>query len=264
MKYFNVFYFLMLVLFFSCKEYESKENMNSNSNEHSSNATVQEIFDYFPTSTSNAIYNHEGYSFSYVEKHEQSEWVAYFLDKNNNSYAEFERPFFEIDESVITKSAHWRNYKNSGYDKGHLCPAGDRKGSVELYNETFLTSNVSPQKSDFNAGIWNRLEQKIRYWANKYDGLYIITAGVLEENLKTIGTEEVAVPNYFYKVLLTKDKSRMIAFLVPHQDSDEPLYKFVVSVDELEEKTGIDFFKNLEDSSENKMESSKDYKKWAF
>lgn len=262
MKYFKFSIFVVILFVFSCKEYEKNSSLDINQSSLSNSDTIN--FDYFPTSTSNAIFHHKGYSFSYVEKYEQSEWVAYYLEENNTRSVDFDRPFFEIDELVTTKSAHWRNYKNSGYDKGHLCPAGDRKESIELYTETFLTSNVSPQKSEFNAGIWNRLEQKVRYWANKYNGLYVITAGVLQNNLETIGSEDVAVPNYFYKVLLTSDKSRMIAFLVPHQDSDEPLYKFVVSVDELEQKTGIDFFKNLDDSVENKMESTKDYKKWAF
>jgi endonuclease G len=140
------------------------------------------------------------------------------------------------------------------------------KFSKQAYNETFYTSNVSPQKSDFNAGVWNRLEQKVRYWADKYDGLYVVTGGVLEPNLKTIGKEEVAVPKYFYKVLfdVSAANPRMIAFLIPHKNSDRPLYEFVVSVDELEELTGIDFFHALPDGIENKIEKNNDYKSWSF
>ena len=78
------------------------------------------------------------------------------------------RDSFIEDPLVKTESADWRNYKKSGYDKGHLCPAGDMKISEESYNDTFFTSNISPQKHDFNAGIWNNLEQKICYWTSKY------------------------------------------------------------------------------------------------
>ena len=231
----------------------------------SSNSTIDSAeFSYLPTSTTHAIYEHKGYTFSYVEKHEQSEWVAYLLEDGKWKYANLERPLFEQDPIVKTESAHWGNYKKSGYTKGHLCPAGDRKQSQELYNETFFTSNASPQLYDFNAGVWNRLENKVRYWAGKYDGIYVITGGVLTNDLETIGREEVAVPKYFYKVLLTKDKTRMIAFLVPHEKSNQPLFDFVVSVDVLEKKTGIDFFPKLDDATENKLEVSKDYKRWSF
>lgn len=221
-------------------------------------------FDYLPTSTTQAVYHHNAYSFSYAEDFEQSEWVAYELKASDMKKVQYERPFFEIDEVVKTGAAHWRNYKKSGYNKGHLCPAGDRKVSYDLYEETFLTSNISPQKYEFNSGVWNRLEQKVRYWATKYDGLYVVTAGVLSDKLDTIGFEDVAVPKYFYKVLLTQDRKRMIGFLVPHQNSNKPLYEFVVPVDVIEKKTGIDFYPNLDDTLENTLELKSDYKDWAF
>ena len=145
-----------------------------------------------------------------------------------------------------------------------MCPAGDRKSSYNAYKETFFTSNISPQDHDFNSGVWNRLEEKTRYWAEKYDGIYVITGGVLTDDLKTIGKEDVSVPNYFYKILLTKDGLRMVAFLVPHKDSNKPLYEFVTSVDVIEKMTGIDFFPKLEDEMENKLEMNSDYKDWSF
>ena len=108
------------------------------------------------------------------------------------------------------------------------------------------------------------MEEKTRYWAEKYDGIYVITGGVLTDDLKTIGKEDVSVPNYFYKILLTKDGLRMVAFLVPHKDSNKPLYEFVTSVDVIEKMTGIDFFPKLEDEMENKLEMNSDYKDWSF
>ncbi len=221
---------------------------------------------YLPSSTTGQVVHHEGYSLSYHEDYEQAEWVAYELKKNQVVYTDFKRPYFEQDNAVKTESAHWRNYKKSGYDRGHLCPAADRKYTKSAFTETFLTSNISPQKHEFNAGIWNRLEQKVRYWAKKYDGIYVVTGGILKKGLKTIGNEEVAVPNYFYKILLdnTNGQTKIIAFLVPHKDIDKPLYEFVVSVDEIEKRTGIDFFPELDDSKENKLEASTSYKQWSF
>lgn len=262
MKDSKFLYLLVVMQFLSCKQISTKEIEEQNVQLSTYKENLK--FDFLPTSTSNDIYNNEAYSFSYKENFEQAEWVAYELNKEDMSSVEYERPYFNQDKSVKTKSADWRNFKNSGYNKGHLCPAADRKGSYEMYQKTFLTSNASPQLYDFNAGIWNRLEQKIRYWAERYDGVYVITGGVLENGLKTIGTERVAVPNYFYKIILTKDKTNMIGFLVPHKDSNKPLYDFVIPVDEIEKVTGIDFFSALPDDVENKLETNKGYKNWKF
>ncbi|GGG41700.1 DNA/RNA non-specific endonuclease [Bizionia arctica] len=221
---------------------------------------------FLPTSTTGQIIHHNGYSLSYSEPHEQAEWVAYELKKEHLSNTNFKRPYFEIDPAVKTGAADWRNYKKSGFDRGHLCPAGDKAYSQEAYNETFLTSNISPQNHEFNSGIWNTLEQKVRYWAGKYNGVFVITGGVLEENLRTIGDERVSVPNQFYKILIDTNsgKTKMIAFLMPHENSNLPLYKFVVSVDSIESLTGIDFFPELDDALENELESSTSYKNWSF
>ena len=226
----------------------------------------KKTFDYLPTTTTNQIVKHDYYTLSYNEKYEQAEWVAYELKKSYVRSSNFERPYFIEDPKVKTRSADWRNYKKSGYDKGHLCPAGDMEFTINAYNDTFFTSNISPQLHNFNGGVWNRLEQKVRYWATKYDGVYVITAGVLQPNLKTIGQEQVLVPNYFYKILLdiSNGQYKMIAFLVPNAKSNKPLYEFVVSVDSIEKMTGIDFFPKLDDKIENNLEKNSDYKAWNF
>jgi endonuclease G len=223
-------------------------------------------FNYLPTSTTNQIVKHKYYTLSYNEKHEQAEWVAYALKPSYLKRIDRKRPYFIYDKKVKTKSANYRNYKQSGYDKGHLLPAGDMRFSLDAYNDTFYTSNISPQNHEFNAGIWNRLEQKTRYWTKKYGTLYVITGGILKDNLKTIGNENVSVPNQFYKILLdyTEPEIKAIAFLIPNQNEKQALYKYVVSIDYIERKTGIDFFPNLPDAIENALESKSDYKGWSF
>jgi endonuclease G len=221
---------------------------------------------FLPTSTTGQVIHHEGYSLSYNEKYEQAEWVAYELKKSHLSNTNYKRPYFEIDKAVKTNAAHWKNYKQSGYDKGHLCPSGDRKYTKAAHDETFLTSNISPQTHDFNSGIWNTLEQKVRFWADKYDGVYVVTGGVLKGELPTIGEEGVAVPNYFYKVLLDYNNGnpKAIAFLMEHENSNNSLYNFAVTIDTIEHLTGIDFFPNLNDDLEEKLESSNNFKNWIF
>ncbi len=225
-----------------------------------------EGFNYLPTSTTGQIIQHNNYTLSYNELYEQAEWVAYELNKSHLTYDDRRRPYFINDPKVLTGSANYRNFKNSGYDRGHLCPAGDRRFSKEAYDETFYTSNITPQKNDFNAGIWNRLEMKTRYWAKKYGQLYVVTGGVLTKDLKTIGYEDVAVPKQFYKIILdySEPEIKAIAFLLPHQESKRSLKNFVTSIDKIEQLTGIDFFSNLPDNLENKLESSKNYSNWKF
>ena len=220
---------------------------------------------FLPATTTGVIIEHNYFTLSYSEKHEQAEWVAYELAKSDLSKNEFERPYFIEDKKIKTKSADWRNYKNSGYDRGHQCPAGDRRMSYEAYNETFLTSNISPQDHDFNAGIWNRLEQKVRFWADKYDGVYVVTGGVLKGHMKTIGDENVSIPNAFYKIVvdISGGNYKAIAFVIPNKPSSESFYEYAVSIDEIEAITGIDFFPKLPDSIENKMENTIDLKAWS-
>lgn len=219
---------------------------------------------FLPTSTTGQVVHHNHYSLSYSEADEQAEWVAYELKKDHIVNANFKRPYFEIDPAVKTASAHWRNYKKSGYDRGHLCPAADREFSKEAYNETFLTSNISPQRHDFNAGVWNRLEQKVRSWAKKYDGVYVVTGGVLKDKMGAIGTESVTVPESFYKIVYdqTGGDVKMVAFLMNHVESSKPLSSFVTSVDQIEKLTGIDFFPELDDALEKKLEASDSSNGW--
>lgn len=263
-KILSIFCFLCFIN--SCKISDENEKKDTDLNEETIQKSVVDSDFYLPTSTTGEIVKHEFYTLSYSDKNEQSEWVAYELKKEQLSYSNFERPYFIDDPEVESGSANWKNYIRSGYDRGHLCPAGDRRFSLKAFNETFYTSNISPQKNDFNAGIWNRLEQKTRYWARKYDGLYVVTGGVLQGELESIGKEDVSVPKYFYKILIDNSRGeyKAVAFLMPHEESDLPLNTFVVSIDEIEKMTKIDFFPNLPDEIENKIESKTDYKGWSF
>lgn len=220
--------------------------------------------DYLPSST-NQVIHHSTYSLSYNETHEQAEWTAHVLRESDMTHNDFKRPYFEVDHKVKTGAAHWRNYKNSGYDRGHLVPAGDRTGSKKVYEETFLTSNISPQEHEFNAGIWNRLEQKTRYYAKRYDELYVVTGPVFNGYKDDIGTENVTVPTAFYKIIYRQDENgagKLLAFLMPHQESDQAIYDYVTSVDVIEKETGIDFFSQLPDTIEEKLEASRSSKGW--
>lgn len=278
----SISFFLMSIttvcLFMSCKQEQtrseidtSQEQVQSRANDSAQKDTsaIDETDNWktlLPTATTAAVIEHQYYILSYLEEFEQAEWVAYELKKENVVNSNFKRPFFIEDDKVETRSADWRNYKNTDYDKGHLCPAADMEFDYDAYTSTFLTSNISPQEKDFNGGIWNSLEQNVRLWAKEYDKVMVVTAGVLNSNLKTIGREKVAVPDYFYKIVFVRNanKPKMIAFMIPNRASDLPLEDYVVTVDAIEKITGIDFFPKLTDALENQLESESNIRSWRF
>lgn len=266
MKKRNLYTLLMLLCIVGFWFFENFYTPDTYTAPEGSDSETELPFLWMPSSTTNALVHHNHFSLSYSEAHEQAEWVAYVLKKSHLTYDDRKRPYFIEDPKVKTKSADWRNYKRSGYDRGHLCPAGDRRFTEYAYNETFYTSNISPQDRDFNAGVWNRLEKQVRRWAKKYDELFVVTGGVLEGRLQSIGDEYVAIPKYYYKIISkgNKNNPEVIAFLFPHKESSKALQNFVVSVDELEKITSIDFFEKLPVSVQNKIESSRTTKGWKF
>ncbi|WP_339628249.1 DNA/RNA non-specific endonuclease [uncultured Maribacter sp.] len=260
---YSVLILVCLVGFWFFENFYTPATYSNNDESSSANEFPKELL---PSSTTGVIVDHSYFSLSYNEPFEQAEWVAYMLDKKHLTYDDRKRPYFIEDPFVSTKSADYRNYKGSGYDRGHLVPAGDRRFSLQAYNETFYTSNISPQDSEFNAGIWNDLEQQTRRWAKKYGTLYVYTGGVLESGLEEIGQEDVDVPDSFYKIIARRkgDKIYSIAFLMPNKPQFMPLRNFVVSVDDIEKITGIDFFTELPENKQSTFESSNNITGWKF
>ncbi len=229
--------------------------------------TAADTFNYLPTSTTGVVISHRYYNLSYNEKYENPEWVAYRLTPSQISRRQQKRPWFKRDPLVKSKSAGYKNYYPNGYEKGHLLPAADRRFSKQAFDETFYTSNVSPMKHEFNGGIWNDLEKQVRYWTKYYGPLYVVTGGVLTPDLHRIGREKVAVPKFFYKIILLKSSKgqyKSIAFLIPQNYKDKDLKKYMVTIDSLEKLTDIDFFPALPDTIEDKLEAVKQTGKWHF
>jgi endonuclease G, mitochondrial len=210
------------------------------------------------------IIAHSAYSLGYSETHEQAAWVYYLLTKEETKALYERTDRFVEDPLVATGSASNADYAGSGYDRGHLAPAADMAWSAESMAESFYFSNMSPQDPSFNRGIWKKLEEQVRNWAVYYDSIYVVTGAVLQDSLPSIGVNHVAVPRYYYKVLLDLDYSHFqsIGFLLPNQKSSEALTHFIVSVDSIEQLTGIDFYADLNDSLENTFESRSEPDQW--
>ena len=210
-------------------------------------------FKYLPISNGEIV-EHTYYALSYSEEHEQAEWVHYKLNSKMLKGITPRKDSFKPDRIVTTGSASLTDYKHSGYDRGHLVPAGDMKLSEESMSETFYLSNISPQIAVFNRGVWRKLESIIRSKAKETE-LYITTGGVLNSNdLTKIGENNVSVPKQFYKIIYDVKEQRMYGYLMPNKKL-ESVGDYAVSVDEIEALTGIDFYSELEDELENVLES---------
>ncbi len=219
-----------------------------------------------PTTNKGYVVTHPHYTLSYVEKHEQPEWVTYYISKRrlNNKRAKRSN-WFEKDPLVRTGSATFKDYKGSGYDKGHLAPAADMAFSKEAMVECFYMSNMSPQVHNFNGGIWRELEELSRDWGRMNNKIYVVTGPIFKDNLGVIGKKnEVTVPGYYYKILLDieGEEKKAIGFVMSNKVSNLPITSYVKTVDKIEEITGIDFFSQLDDALEEAVESQVNLDKW--
>ena len=202
----------------------------------------------------------KSYAVSYNKQTKQPNWVAWHLTKDH-TYGNLERPprAFHDDEDV-PNSTHYYDYnKSKQYDRGHLCPAGDNKWDEDAMYETFLMSNVCPQYHDLNSGVWNDIEIKCREWARQEGDVYVVAGPYFypnKRNRELIGGSKIPVPDAFFKVVLSnKHKGKGIGFLCENRHGSSNLNDYSMTIDEIEQMTGIDFFPALPDEMENRVES---------
>lgn len=219
--------------------------------------------DYLPKPAEQLV-RHTFYTLSYDEQYEQADWVYYVLtDSMVLNSGEDRTNRFVVDKLVKTGSAKTSDYTKSGYDRGHLCPAADMGFSPVAMNESFLMSNISPQVPEFNRGIWKELEAKVREWAKSKHRIQVVTGPVFRNIKGEIGASGVDVPGYFYKVIFDQESNpEIVAFVLPNAKSIRPLSDFAVSCDEVEKLTGIDFFSQLPDELETKLEAKVELAGW--
>ncbi|MDP2089761.1 MAG: DNA/RNA non-specific endonuclease [Flavobacteriaceae bacterium] len=218
------------------------------------------------TNLKGVIITHTGYSLLYNETHEQANWVAYDLTKEETNKLFDRTDKFIPDPKVKTGTANNKDYFGSGYDRGHLAPAADMAWSSTAMAESFYYSNMSPQTPSFNRGIWKKLEELVRTWAIENNTIYIVTGPVLTSGLQTIGANKVSVPTYFYKVILdySEPSIKGIGFIIPNIGSVKPLQHFAVSIDSVEKFTEIDFFPLLPDDQEELIEKTLCIQCWSW
>lgn len=220
---------------------------------------AQDLRQFYPR-IDGLLVTHTYYALDYAEVHEQASWVIYFAGETGSA-SRTDR--FKPDPYVSTGSANLADYQGSGYDRGHLAPAADMKHHITAMQESFYLSNMSPQDPRFNRGIWKKLEELVRNWAvaaNTPNDV-IVTGPALHQTCGTIG-QKVSVPCFYYKIYVSPDQNRAIAFLLPNEPSSRPLTDYVVSIDSIEAFTGLDFFDGLPDDKENELEKQMNLQDW--
>lgn len=218
-----------------------------------------------PKGTPEQILKRTGYVASYNKTTLLPNWVAWHLtaERTEGSAKRSGVDFAEDTEVPEPRATDW-DYYNSGYDRGHMCPAADNKWSKKAMEESFLFTNMCPQNGNLNRGDWNEMEMACRKWAKKYGDLYIVCGPILYKGKhKTIGNNKVVVPEAFFKVVLrTGDEPQAIGFIYKNTSGNRPKDSYVNTVDEVERITGIDFFPSLPDNVEKNVEATADIANW--
>lgn len=204
------------------------------------------------------------YTTSYDKVNKIPKWVAWHLTSDHTNGNQRRLANFIVDDNVPAPRAELVDYKGSGYDRGHMCPAGDNKWGYEPMKESFFLTNICPQNHNLNCGDWNELEIVCRNWANKYGDIYIVAGPILYKGEhETIGLNKVTVPEAFFKVVLCMNGTpKAIGFIYKNHPCNNPQSSYVNSIDQVERITGLDFFYNLPDDIEEKVEATANLSDW--
>lgn len=232
----------------------------------SSSIQAQDLNDFNYCSDTSLIIEHHTISLAYNETAELASWIAYKLTPASFNSNIIRSNDFREDTLIRTGSAVPSDYYGTGYDRGHLAPAGSMKANEISMSESFLMSNICPQLPSFNRGIWRRLEEKVRFWAESSDSLLVITRPVLDMPIDTIGKNEVHVPRAFFKCILSfkQDHTTAIAFLIPHEKNDKSIYSFATSIDIIENLINYNLYCNIDIPNLAEIEGNSSVKSFLF
>lgn len=210
------------------------------------------------------IKEYEGFIVSFNKDNKTPNWVAWELLGTETEGEGTRTNKFWTDEEV-EGCADTRDYRGTGFDRGHMMPAAEQKWSPEAMHDCFSLANICPQDHSLNSGAWNTLENKERAWARR-DSMLLIAAGPIYEATDTmhIGKNRVRVPSAFFKVLAAPKANppRGIGFIYPNMSAPGSMRVYAMPIREVEKATGLDFFSALPDSLENLIETSTSFSEW--
>lgn len=230
-------------------------------------AAAEGDYEYVKTSPNvqEELVKYSGMSISFNRDLHIPNWVAWELTRGETAGTEPRANNFVRDYNVAG-CADPSDYRHSGYDRGHMVPAGDMKWSEQAMTESFMMTNICPQAKALNTGAWKKLEEKCRFWAERDSALVIVCGPVLNDGFdKYLGESQVAVPKRYFKVILAPyaNPPRGIGFIMPNARVEGGMQRAAVSIDEVERITGHDFFSALPDEIENEVESECRFNYWS-
>ena len=214
---------------------------------------------------SEQILYRKGYTVSYNKENKIPNWVAWHLTAEHAT-GPYRRPgnAWHEDLQVPAPRATLADYKDSGWTRGHMCPAGDNKWDSDAMYDSFLFTNCCPQNANLNSGDWNQIEMSCRRWAEKYGDIYIVCGPILfRQEHETIGPNKVVVPEAFFKVVLCLNgKPKGIGFIRRNTETSRRRDLYVNSISEIERITGITFFPTLPEAIATNVKSQANLKDW--
>jgi endonuclease G, mitochondrial len=213
------------------------------------------------------VLTNRAYAVGYSDAHGNPLWAAYRVADLANIPTPAARPEkFEIDRRTVARVAP-EDYANSGYDRGHLAPnyaIATRYGS-KAQRETFLMSNITPQRHALNAGVWKELEMKIATsYPARYAEVWAFTGPIFGAQPREL-RRGVLVPEAFFLIVVDENegKLRTLAFIVPQEaPAGAAPEAFLATIDEIQRRTGLDFLGDLDDESERAVESQRASRVW--
>lgn len=215
--------------------------------------------------TPSVLKSYRGMDLSFNPQCHIPNWVAWELTAEETDGNVGRTNKFASDPDVEGCADTW-DYSYSGYDRGHMAPAGDMKWDADAMAETFMLTNICPQAKSLNAGSWKGLEEKCRQWAEADSAIYIVCGPVIDGNpIEYIGDSRVYVPRKFFKAIISPYAvpARGIGFIMPNEKVKGGMQVCAVTIDSIEALTGHDFFSSLPDDIENEIESQCDFHYWS-
>lgn len=211
---------------------------------------------------------HTGYRLSFNRETLCPNWVAWELTANETEGSVQRSNDFRPDEMLPYRyQVTTDDYKHSGYDRGHMCPSADMKWSSTAQSECFFMSNICPQTHALNAGGWEKVERACRRWAKREGKVYIVCGPIFNDLRKQLyigKSVKIRVPNAFFKVVLSlkKGEEKAIGLYFTNRDGKQNMGDATKTVDEIEKITGMDFFPQLNDALERRVEAQNNLSLW--
>lgn len=216
-----------------------------------------------PRSASDEVIQKHGFQLSFDEEKHIPRWVAYRLTAENlrNPVCDRSEFNFKTDHDV-PGSPPADTYV--GYQRGHMIPASDARWSKETMADTFLMTNIAPQKGRLNNGSWKSAESIVRDWAYAIGEVYVITGPVLKEGCAERVGNNICVPHSFFKAVLDIKGRKAIGFILSNDETRQSLHESVMSIDQIERRTGLELFDALPDELEDQIEADADLDSWTI